>query len=392
MSIANYSILYVEDDDSIRSNVVNSLSKKYAHVYEASNGKEAYELYTQLSPDIIITDIQMPQMDGLTLIEAIRLQNESIPIIITSAFSDSQKLLRAVKLHLVDYLIKPISRNSLKVALESAFSKIKKEQDIDIISPYNELLEAVVIVDETFKIIDGNDKALALFQCKSRTRFKECRINDFGLMQGKILKHTIELKKGDGSSFVAKVQIKDSVVANKKVKILTIVDLSQIILMLSADPLTNLQTRRTLEREFTNIQQLHKVQKKSLGAIFIDVDNFKKINDTCGHQFGDAVLQKLATVFRANVRQDDVVARWGGDEFLILLHNSNIAQTKAVATTLREAVVEMEYDDYDNFSCSFGIDTVQVDDSLDDVTKRIDKALLLAKKRSKNCIVQYSKI
>jgi len=86
------------------------------------------------------------------------------------------------------------------------------------------------------------------------------------------------------------------------------------------------------------------------------------------------------------------VARWDGDEFIILLHNSNIDQTKAVATTLREAVVEMEYDDYDNFSCSFGIDTVQVDDSLNDVIKRIDKALLVAKKRNKNCIVEYAKI
>lgn len=388
MSIANYSILYVEDDDSIRSNIVHSLSKKYTHVYEASNGKEAYALYTALSPDIIITDIEMPQMDGLTLVETIRSQNENIPIIIITAFRDSQKLLRAVKLNLVDYLVKPVSRNALKTALQNAFNKIEKEVDI---SPYNELLEAVVIVDENFKIIDGNDKALALFQCKSRTHFKTCRINDFRLMQGKIHEHTIELKKSDYSSFVAKVQIKDTVVANKNVKILTIVDLSQSILVLSADPLTELQTRRTLEREFTNIQQLHKLHKKPLGAIFIDVDNFKKINDTCGHQFGDDVLKKLATIFRKGVRQDDVVVRWGGDEFFILLHNSNIDQTEAVATTLREAVLEMEYDDYDNFSCSFGIDTVQVDDSLNDVTKRIDKALLVAKKRNKNCIVHYIK-
>jgi len=391
MSIANYSILYVEDDANIRSNIVDSLSKKYENVYEASNGEEAYTLYATLHPDIIITDIEMPQMDGLTLIEAIRVENQNIPIIVTTAFSDSKKLLRAVKLNLVDYLVKPISRSTLKIALENAFANIKKEIDI---RPYNALLEAVVIVDENFKILDGNDKALALLQCKSRTLFKECRINDFGLIGAHKFESTIELKKGDGSKFVAKVQIKDTLIANKKVKILTIVDLSETIMTISADPLTHLQTRRTLERDFLNIQQLHKIQKKSLGAIFIDVDNFKEINDVFGHQFGDAVLKKLATVFKKSVRRDDVVVRWGGDEFFILLGSSNIEQTKAVATLLKDAVVEMKHNDNDNcsYSCSFGIDTVQEDDSLDDVIKRIDKALLRAKKQNKNCIVEYSRI
>ena len=129
-------ILIVEDETAVRKNIVEYLKLSYEHIYEASNGLEAYEIYKSRALDLIITDIHMPKMDGLTLVEKIREEENDVPIIVVSAYSDQEKLLRAVKLRLVDYIIKPITRETLKTLmhkvhlLNDAGKKQKKHIDL----------------------------------------------------------------------------------------------------------------------------------------------------------------------------------------------------------------------------------------------------------------------
>lgn len=121
----NLSLLYVEDEPFILQNAVEFLSNQFLEIYEAKNGKEALEIYLNKKPDIIITDIEMPQMSGLALCREIRKNDEKTPIIITTAFTDQNYLLQAIELNLVKYLIKPIQEELLNEALELCVSKLE---------------------------------------------------------------------------------------------------------------------------------------------------------------------------------------------------------------------------------------------------------------------------
>ena len=127
----NISILYVEDDKDIAEEVAYFLEKKVFKFHMAQNGEEGLEIFKEFSPDIIITDIQMPKMDGLDMIKAIREVNSEIPIIIISAFNDSDKLLKAINLRVDAYLLKPINLLELYERVQKLMSPVllKKERE-----------------------------------------------------------------------------------------------------------------------------------------------------------------------------------------------------------------------------------------------------------------------
>jgi len=120
-----YNLLYSEDEAGVREMVVEYLEEYFANIYVGKNGQEALDLYELYHPDIIITDIKMPKMNGLELAVAIRKQNSEIPIIITTAYTTTEYLLQAVELNLVKYLIKPIEENNLEEALTSAMERLE---------------------------------------------------------------------------------------------------------------------------------------------------------------------------------------------------------------------------------------------------------------------------
>ena len=120
-----YSLLYVEDEPRIRSMVVDYLQNHFSIIYEASDGIKAWDIYNEKLPNIIITDIQMPKMNGLEFVERIREDDKTTPILITTAFTTTEYLLKAVELKLVKYLIKPIEEDSLLEALELSFEEIE---------------------------------------------------------------------------------------------------------------------------------------------------------------------------------------------------------------------------------------------------------------------------
>jgi DNA-binding response OmpR family regulator len=121
----NISLLYVEDEHFIRKNAVEFLSDRFEIIYEAEDGKEALELYFDNKPDSIITDIKMPNLDGLELCKEIRESDETTPIIITTAFTNQEYLLKAIELNLIKYIIKPIDEDELNEALDLSIQKIK---------------------------------------------------------------------------------------------------------------------------------------------------------------------------------------------------------------------------------------------------------------------------
>lgn len=114
-----FSILYVEDEDGIRNNIEEILTHLFKEVITSNNAKDAYAKYLKHKPDLIITDIKMGDESGLDLLKKIRSNDSKTRIIITSAFTDLEYMLQATELHLIKYIIKPITQDKLMGALES---------------------------------------------------------------------------------------------------------------------------------------------------------------------------------------------------------------------------------------------------------------------------------
>jgi len=125
----NISILVAEDEAELREYLVEYLQLFFKNVYPAKCGQEAYLIYLEKNPDIILSDINMPNLNGLNLISKIREQDLKTKIIIMSAHSDTDKLLKAVELNLVTYLVKPIKLETLKKVLFETVESIKSSSD-----------------------------------------------------------------------------------------------------------------------------------------------------------------------------------------------------------------------------------------------------------------------
>lgn len=123
----NFTILYIEDDEGIREVNYSMLQRIFKSAYEAADGETGFKIYKEKKPDIIITDIKMPKINGIDLIKKIRQIDKKTKIIITTAFNDEEYLLEAVELGLERYLIKPLTRRNLLPALEKAVKELEQK-------------------------------------------------------------------------------------------------------------------------------------------------------------------------------------------------------------------------------------------------------------------------
>ncbi|OCL82083.1 response regulator transcription factor [Arcobacter porcinus] len=116
--LKNLTILYAEDEEGIRKNIADSLSYYVKEVIEASNGEEAFNLFEMKKPDIILSDLHMPILNGIDFVKRVRQNNRNIPIVMITAFTDKKYLLEAVELHMEKYIVKPIELYELLESLE----------------------------------------------------------------------------------------------------------------------------------------------------------------------------------------------------------------------------------------------------------------------------------
>ena len=129
MSLNPLTLLYIEDDQDIRSIYSAQLTSFVDTIIYAEDGQAGYELYLSKKPDIILLDINMPKLDGISLATKIREVDKDVKIIITTSYADQDKLLQAIELSLVKYILKPIEPNILKEAILKAKSEIESTQN-----------------------------------------------------------------------------------------------------------------------------------------------------------------------------------------------------------------------------------------------------------------------
>lgn len=128
----SFSILYVEDNDALRQNAAKLLTKFFGHVAVASNGLEGLEIFKKTMPQIVITDIKMPNLDGISLAKKIRALNPKTKIIIMSAFDDKEYLYEAIAVGIFGYLKKPVELNQLTETLAKAIEQINSENAVEL--------------------------------------------------------------------------------------------------------------------------------------------------------------------------------------------------------------------------------------------------------------------
>ncbi len=168
--LSNFTLLYVEDEEGIRNNIVDILEHLFKDIFIAKNAKEAYNLYEINKPDLIITDIKMPNETGIELVKKIRKRDSKIRVIITSAHTDLDYMLAATELHLVKYIIKPITELKLNEALTAFIRSYDTARVYNLKEGwlFDESKSQIQAPHEEFKLTKKENQFLKLLIQKSR--------------------------------------------------------------------------------------------------------------------------------------------------------------------------------------------------------------------------------
>jgi len=172
--VKNITVLYVEDDEIARENGIEYLENYFDTIYDASNAIDALSLYNTHKPDIIITDINMPKINGLEFVKKIREKDDTTQVIITTAYSDKEYLFQAIELKLIKYLVKPIEEKEFEEALKICIENIKSN-NTNIINISNDTLfdtynKTLITNNEIVKLRTKELDLLSLL-IKNKTRY-----------------------------------------------------------------------------------------------------------------------------------------------------------------------------------------------------------------------------
>jgi len=420
-------ILYVEDEKDVREKFEKFLSRIVNNVITAQDGYDGYQKYSLSKPDIIITDIRMPKVTGLEMAKKIREYDLETPIIITTAYNESDFLLEALN-NRVDYFIfKPIDCDILTNYVQKLASNVSLKKELEreriLLKNLLDFQKNMLILVDNGKLTEANKAFLDFFNCKNKELFLEIfssvestfeSVNDDSFLTKSDTESWLDrlISKESGQ---AKVKIKkpdnenteyvflvDGAKINTKnentyvVSFTNITDFearSQLLEYLSStDSLTGIMNRQKFNEIYsTELTRLER-SGSDMCIILFDVDDFKKVNDTLGHDIGDKVLINLCKIISSRIRKIDYFARWGGEEFTILLPYTQLSEALKLAESIRVAIehnLSLAINSRDNIltsaiTCSFGISAYKPNDTRETLLKRADEALYKAKRNGKN--------
>jgi diguanylate cyclase (GGDEF)-like protein len=309
-------VLFVEDNQEAREALLDLLNNFFDEIIVAVDGEEGFKKFQAEPFDLVISDIRMPNADGIEMSKNIRSMDCTVPIIITTAHKESDLLLKSIEVGISAYLLKPINFKNLEKVIKQTCEKIyyfKRTQE------YEHSLEQLV---------------------KERTQ-------------------ELELTK------------------------------NRLQEMAHKDPMTNLYNRRYLHDISKTLFNISQREKKAFSILMIDIDRFKSINDQYGHMIGDSVIQLLADIFRDLIRASDIAIRFGGEEFIILLPNTEEEGAYEIASKIKNRVQNQRT--IVGFTVSIGVSKCNFSENTDinKLLHKVDEALYKAKRDGRNRVVIY---
>jgi diguanylate cyclase (GGDEF)-like protein len=152
----------------------------------------------------------------------------------------------------------------------------------------------------------------------------------------------------------------------------------------SVDYLTGVANRRTIAQQLLRALERAHQTDGVMSIILLDIDHFKSINDTCGHDVGDTVLIQMCALLQEHLRASDTLGRWGGEEFLIIVKAADATAVAEMADRLRTVIAQYEFPKIDYLTASFGVASLLPSDTPESLVKRADQALYSAKQAGRN--------
>lgn len=156
--------------------------------------------------------------------------------------------------------------------------------------------------------------------------------------------------------------------------------------MAYTDKLTQIGNRQFIQENLSYLISLSERQNTTLSIVFFDIDHFKYVNDTYGHQVGDHVLSVLATLIKTNIRKSDILGRWGGEEFIIALPDTSLNQATYLAEKFRQLIENNSFT-FGELTCSFGVVQHINTETYEALLLRADEMLYKAKRLGRNCVI-----
>ena len=432
--LRNISVLYVEDENDVREFTSKLLSSILKNVFTAKDGQDGLSKYQENKSeiDLIITDINMPKMNGLDMCEQIRKDNHDIPIVITSAHNDSSFLKQAIEIGVNTYAMKPIDiyqlMESIIKAMEPVFLKRKLvelnlsleskiEQEVKKIKSILDAQDNIVIVTCKKEITNVNKKFLDFFGIENFDEFIKTKNNifdffqeEFGLITKGLLAQqdcwikyikdlheidrVVKLKNLDNQDRIFTLNV-DYYENKDDYYVFSLTDITELkekanLLEYQAnhDKLTGLYNRNKFDDLYQKEFKRAKRYENDLSVVLFDIDNFKNVNDKYGHQVGDEVLKEISRILQNNVREADICVRWGGEEFLVLLPQTSLDGAKIAAEKIRNAISQETITDKNlNITASFGVSIMNKTDNEDSLIARCDILLYEGKTSGKNIVI-----
>jgi two-component system, cell cycle response regulator len=364
---AHCTVLIIDDSAYNREILSRRLSRYGVHVMTADNGAKGIEMVSQHPVDLILLDIMMPVMNGYEALTHLKdnLDSKNIPVLMISALSEVDSIVRCIEAGAEDYLPTPfnpvILHARIKACLEKKILRDREQENLDKLELARQKLEtAIESIEDGFAVFD-HDQHLSLCNQQFQNLYPGVeKLGYHGFTYEELLRENLQLgvyfeerrridqKPNDTDElenwvrlYVAHQKSSDAyLVRLRDGRWIEVVNSStpdggqvsvhkdvtdrkededRLTFMALHDPLTGLSNRSAFETYLDESFKRCENAKGHFSLMFLDLDGFKNINDTLGHDVGDQVLIYVSEALKSCVRAGDVVARLGGDEFAIIL-------------------------------------------------------------------------
>ncbi len=414
--LKSISILYVEDNEDIRKSMSLYFKKWGCTFHVATNGEEGLEAFRKKKPHVVVSDIMMPVMNGLDLAERIKKVDPHAHIILTTGVNEQDYLMRAINIGIEKYVMKPIKPKILLEALVQTATLIMHEKEMEaencfvrfVLDSTPSLMltttgQEINYVNKTLLQYLGYDslKDLRSNFTKAEDLFRKIVKNPYPgvgcdgvvskIMEEPHINHTVYLQPGASGRGAKAYSLSCNSFPELDRCIYAFTDVSRIESerrdfeqQAVTDGLTGMYNRTKIAELL--LAELTRARRYStvFSIIMFDIDYFKEVNDVYGHEAGDGVLMALTELSALNIRDQDILARWGGEEFLVLAPETDLEGAKNLAQKLKEKIEETSFGNLDGITCSFGVTQWNENDNLDSIINRADQAMYAAKNGGRN--------
>ena len=427
------------------------LSREYYEVITASDGYGAIEQAKNHSPDIILLDVMMPGMDGFETCKKLRADPtlSHIPVVMVTALSEKNDRIHGLEAGADDFLTKPVNdialfarvRSLIRLKIMMDELRLRGSTGVDLGLNADDSLIGNLSDARIMVIDDDSIQAAQLIQKLSSTNKNIKLISQPELAVEEAVKNeydliivSTQLQSADGLRICSQLRsnertrnisiliLIDEEDTNSMVKglemgvndyIITPIEANELVArtktqirrkryqdalrsnyktsvsLAITDSLTGLYNRRYMDTHVENMLKEAMDSKRQLSVLMLDIDHFKMVNDTYGHQAGDEVIKEFANRILKNIRPSDLAVRYGGEEFVVLLPFTDTENAKVVAERIRGNVMEPAFSLGDgnkiNKTVSIGIGTLDLTgDAAEKLIHRADEALYKAKHGGRN--------